>query len=248
VEIIFDRRVRRDTVGEFRTAIDRDNDGVVINAFYKHSRIKQYLKDGWALRIETVVDDPNDLGTRRRLEHLEELQAKSRAANSRLLHTERVGQGCVFASPAFERVASPTVEDGGQRAPALRFGDPRVMALAGALAASVHTVTGQITNKSLRALVTTLLHAPYPSNRMSYDLRRLRLKGLIERVEGTNAYRITPDGQRFAVFYTKLHNRLLRPLMAADQPPAPPEIRQALAALDQHVTHTIDLARLTAAA
>jgi hypothetical protein len=120
MEIIFDRRVRRDTAGEFRTAIDRDNDGVVINAFYKHSRIKQYLKDGRALRIETVVNDPNDLGIRRRLEHLEELQAKSRAANGRLLQTERVGQGCVFASPAFERVASPSVEDGGQRAPALR--------------------------------------------------------------------------------------------------------------------------------
>jgi predicted MarR family transcription regulator len=83
---------------------------------------------------------------------------------------------------------------------------------------------------------------------MSYDLRRLRLRGLIERVEGTNAYRITPDGQRFAVFYTKLHTRLLRPLMAADRPPSPPGIRQALATLDRHITRTIDLARLAKAA
>ncbi|WP_034268054.1 hypothetical protein [Actinospica robiniae] len=66
-------------------------------------------------------------------------------------------------------------------------------------------------------------------------------------IEGTNAYRITPDGQRFAVFYTKLHNRRLRPLMAADRPPAPPEIRQPPDTLDRHVTHTINLARLTAA-
>ena len=231
----------------YRTAIDREVDGVVLNAFWKHSRIKQYLKDGRALRIETVVNDPRDLGVYRRLENLDALQAKSRDANRRLLHTERVGQGCVFASPAFERVASPTVEDGGQRAPALRFGDPRVMALAGALAATVHTITGQITNKSLRALVTTLLATPYTSNRMSYDLRRLRLKGLIERVEGTNAYRITPDGQRFAVFYTKLHNRLLRPLMAADQPPSPPEILQALDVLSRHTDRSIALARLQAA-
>ena len=244
MEIIFNRQIRRNTPGEFRTAIDRDNDGVVINAFYKHSRIKQYLKDGRALRIETVVNDPWDLGILRRLEHLDELQAACRDANRRLLHTERVGQGCVFASPAFERIASPTVQDGGQRAPALRFGDPRVMALAGALAASVHTITGQITNKSLRALVTTLLGAPYTSNKMSYDLRRLRLKGLIERIEGANAYRLTPEGQRFAVFYTKLYNRLLGPLMAADQPPAPPEVQQALRTLHRHTDRTIDLARL----
>jgi hypothetical protein len=83
---------------------------------------------------------------------------------------------------------------------------------------------------------------------MSYYLRRLRLKGLIERVEGANAYRITPEGQRFAVSYTRVHNRLLRPLMAADQPPSSPEIRQALATLDRHATHTIDLAGLIATA
>lgn len=228
----------------YRTAIDRDNDGVVVNAFWKHSRIKQYLKDGRALRIETVVNDPNDLGVLRRLEHLPELQAKARDANRRLLHHERVGQGCVFESPAFARISCPTVEDGGQRAPALRFGDPRVMALAGALAACVHTVTGTVTNKSLRALVNPLLGTAYGSARMSYDLRRLRLKGLIERVPGSNAYRITETGLRFAVFYTKLHDRLLTPLMAADKPPAPTEVRQALATLQRHTDRSIGLARL----
>ena len=44
VEIIFGRRVRRDTIGTFRTAIDRrDNGGVLLNVFYRHSRIKQYF-------------------------------------------------------------------------------------------------------------------------------------------------------------------------------------------------------------
>ncbi len=63
VEIIFARRIRRDTAGTFRTAIDRrDNGGVIVNVFYKHSRIKQYLKDGRAMRIETVVNAPRDLG------------------------------------------------------------------------------------------------------------------------------------------------------------------------------------------
>ena len=132
-----------------------------MNAFYKHSRIKQYLKDGRALRIETVINDPYDLGCQRRLHNLPELQAKARAANRRLLDTERVGQGCVLASPAFERIAHPTTTVDGRRAPALRFGDPRVQALAGALSVSLLAVTG-ITNKSLRALMTGLLGEPYP--------------------------------------------------------------------------------------
>ena len=83
---------------------------------------------------------------------------------------------------------------------------------------------------------------------MTYDLRRLRLAGLIHRIEHTNRYVLTPDGIKFAVFYTKLHNRLLRPLMAADQAQAPPELRQALGVISQHVDDYISRARLGKAA
>ena len=141
---------------QFKTKIVTYGTEVNVNAFYRHSRIKQYLKDGRALRIETVINDPGDLGCLRRLIHLDELQARARAVNTTLLDTERVGQGCVLASPAFERIARPTLTEEGRRAPALRFGDPRVQALAGALCTSVLAVTG-ITNKSLRALMLGLL-------------------------------------------------------------------------------------------
>ena len=100
-----------------------------------------------------------DLGCNARLPNLDELQARARAANRRILETERAGQGTVLASPAFERVAHPTADAEGRRTPALRFGDPRVMALAGALCATLLAATG-ITNKSLRALMTGLLAAP----------------------------------------------------------------------------------------
>jgi hypothetical protein len=53
---------------------------------------------------------------------------------------------------------------------------------------------------------------------MTYDLRRLRLNGFIRRVEYANRYVLTPDGIRVAVFYTKLYNRLLGPLIAATSP------------------------------
>jgi hypothetical protein len=220
---------------------------VVVNIFYKHSRVKQYLKEGRAMRIETVINCPRDLACNARLPNLDELQAKARAVNGRILNAERAGQGTVLASPAFERIAHPSVTADGRRTPALRVGDPRVMALAGALCATLLAATG-ITNKSLRALMTGLLAAPCTGGQMTYDLRRLRLAGLIYRIEHTNRYVLTPDGTRFAVFYTKLHNRLLRPLMAADQPQAPPELRQALRAIDQHVDDYINHARLGKAA
>jgi hypothetical protein len=128
-------------------------------------------------------------------------------------------------SPAFERVARLTICDG-RRAPALRFGAHRVVALAGALCALVHPITGS-TNRSLRAQVAILLGVPYSASQISYELRRPRLKGLITRLPRSNTYVLTPDGQRVAIFYTKLHSRLPRPLLAAHDSPAPLALRQA---------------------
>jgi hypothetical protein len=91
------------------------------------------------------------------------------------------------------------------------------------------------TNRSLRARVSHLLGVAYTVNQMSYDLARLRMKGLLCRRPGTNTYDLTPDGLRVAIFYTKVHDRLLRPLVAADQPPAPPELRGALATIERHI-------------
>jgi len=246
IELIFRRGQRRGrpAAGQFKTKVVTYGTEVNVNAFYRHSRIKQYLKDGRALRIETVINDPDDLGCLRRLVHLDELQARARAVNTALLDTERVGQGCVLASPAFERIAQPTLTEDGRKAPALRFGDPRVQALAGALCTTSLAVTG-ITNKSLRALMTGLLGGGnYTMNQASYDLARLRTNGLITRIPAKNRYRLTNDGLRFAIFYTKVHDRLLRPLLAADQPPAPPPIRKALRTINIHIAETIDQARL----
>ena len=232
----------------FKTAIDRHTSGVTINVSYKHSRAKQYLKDGRALRIETVINDAYDIGLKRLLPNLDDLQAKARAINQRLLDTERVGQGTVLASPAFARIAQSTVTDDGSRAPALRFGDPRVQALAGALANMLFAVTG-ITNKRLRALMTGLLGSPYSMNQASYDLARLRRNSLITRVPDHNRYTLTPDGIGFAVFSTKVHDRILRPLLATrTQPHAPPELRAALHAIDRAVSQRLAHARLRTAA
>ena len=246
LKVVFNRRIRSDTKGEFATKVVTRGTDVTINAFYKHSRIKQYLKEGRALRIETVVNSPTDLGVQRRLTNLGELQDKARAANRRLLECERAGQGCAIETALWERCSQPSHEEG-QRTGALRFGDPRVMALTGALCTSLVSVVG-FTNKTLRGSVSSLLGAPYTQPQMTYDLRRLRLKGLVTRLPKSNTYTLTPDGQRVALFYTKLGRRLLPPLLAAHQPPAPPPLRQALRVIDTHITNYIDHAHLDHAA
>jgi Mn-dependent DtxR family transcriptional regulator len=97
-------------------------------------------------------------------------------------------------------------------------------------------------------LMTGLLGNPYSMNQASYDLARLSRNGLITRIPHRNRYTLTPDGLRFAIFYTKVHDRVLRPLMAGDQPQAPPPLRAALHTLDTEVTRRLAAARLPAAA
>ena len=246
VSIVFARPLRRPAKTDYGTRVFTTGTDVRIDFRYKHCRIKQYLKDGRALRVETVINNPTDLDVRRRLEHLGELIAKARQVNHRLLMIERAGQSCAIGSALFERIHLPYDREG-QRTGALRFGDTRVMALAGALCHQLHAVAG-FTNKTLRALVAAHLGHDYSQRRMSYDLRRLRLHGLIKRLPRSNTYVLTPDGIRVAVFYTKLQNRLLRPLLEADKPPAPTQVRRALTTLEHAVNDYILSARLTPAA
>jgi hypothetical protein len=230
----------------FRTRVFGPGTEVKMDFAYKHSRVKQYLKEGRALRIETVVSKPYDIGVLARIEHLPELVTKARQINDRLLMIERAGQGCAIGNTLFERTQQPYIWEG-QRTGALRFEDPRVMALAGALCVMVHAVSG-FTNKSLRSLVAGLLAADYSASQMTYDLRRLRLHGLIARVPRTNTYTTTPEGLRLAVFFTKVHRRLLAPLLDADKVPAPIDVRQALATLDRAVADYVQHARRGAVA
>jgi hypothetical protein len=243
-EIIFGRKVTALTPGQFSTRLLNRPDQVTVNLPYKHSRIKVYLKEDRALRVETVCNDPADLGCKRGLDNIGLIQARARDCNARLMQAIHAGQGSgCLASPAFERIAQPTLTKDGRRAPAIRFGDPRAQALAGTLATFGLTVTG-ITNKSLRAWMTGLLGQPYTMNKASYDLARLSRNGLITRRPHSNTYDLTPDGQLFAIFYTKVHDHVLYPLMAGQHITTPPELRRALRVIDRHVTTLTDAACL----
>jgi hypothetical protein len=244
--MVFSRPLRRPTKHLYRQRIFGTGTEVRMDFAYKHSRVKQYLKEGRALRIETVVNDPRDLDIARRLQHLPELQAAARQVNHRLLMIERAGQDCAIETALFERVSQPYAREG-QRTGALRFGDPRAMALTGALSVMVHAVSG-FTNKSLRSLVAGLLGADYTTHQMTYDLRRLRLHGLIQRLPHTNTYITTADGLRAAVFFTKVHDRILGPLLSPDRPPAPLELRRAMSTIDHVIEHYLLSARLGTAA
>ena len=240
VSLIFDRKINRRTPGRFRTRVITDGVVPSLHIDYKRSRIRQYHKLLEALRTETIINDTRDFGIGRRLENLAELRKIGFAANRRLLDVQRIGHDCFIGEAAFQDMQKP-VTVGEQRAAALRFADPRVQGLLHVLLLFL-LVQGTFRNKDLREHIAPLLGikpSQLSPGRVTYDLRRLRLHGLIERIPKTHRYRITAKGLRTAIFYTRLYNRSLRPGLAVISPdaanansPVARSIRAAEAALN----------------
>jgi hypothetical protein len=246
VRVIFARPVTNRTPGAFMTQVLQHGDMPCIRIGYKHSVLKQYLKDGRALRTEMMINNPQDFGSKRALVQFETLVALGRAINARLLAHERLSHDCFVPLEAVRRLGQSTVDGQGQRAPALRFGDQRVMALLAALAHWGHLPAG-LTNRTLRQHVGALLgEGTYSSAQMSYDLRRLRLKGLLRRVPRTQRYVLTDWGVKVAQFYTQLHTHLFRPGLAALVPAQalPGPLAQALTTVSDLIRSCVDEAHL----
>jgi len=238
VSVIFDRRIhtrgRQPTPSRFRTRIFTNGVTPSLHVEYKSSRIKQYHKEGRALRTETTINDSRDFGIGRRLCNLPALREVGFSTNRRLLDAQRLTHDPALGEHVFHHIAQPAVIDD-QRAPALRFGDPRVHALLAAIAIFRLQPRG-FTNRDLRTHLGPLLGlqpGDFTPGRMSYDLRRLRLRGLIERIPRTHRYRPTDLGWQVAVFFTRAYNRFLRTGIAdiADPPQRGP-IAAALSRLN----------------
>jgi hypothetical protein len=212
VQLIFDRRVRKDTPGRFRTRVLTEGVIPSLHVDYKNTKIKQYHKEGRALRTETTINNTYDFNINRGLNNLPALRKIGFQANRRLLDVQRLSHDCSLGEQAFRQLNEPTAVDG-QRVSALRFADPLVQALFSALLLFRLLPRG-FSNRELRDHWAPLAGKTSQSispGQMTYHLRRLRLHGLIERLPKSHRYRVTKQGWRIILFSTRSYNRWLRP-------------------------------------
>ena len=194
--------------------------------------IRGYPAEGRALRTETTINDTRDFGLPKRLTSLAALRQIGFTANRRLLGAQRLSHDPVRGAQAFTDLTTPIVTDRGTRIPGLRFGDPRTHALLQALLVHRLLVHG-FTNRDLRTLIAPLLGTTsqdITAGKMTYDLRRLRMHGLIQRIPHSRRYQITDTGLQHALFLTHAHDHLLRTGLAQITDPDPPtdsELRAA---------------------
>jgi hypothetical protein len=250
VQLIFERRVTKKTPGRFRTRVITEGVTPSLHVDYKRSHIKQYHKEGKALRTETTINDSRDFNIGKRLKNLPALREIGFAANRRLLEVQQVSQDCALGEDAFRRVDQPIVVDG-QRIAALRFSDSRVQALMHTLLLFLLLPRG-FSNGDLREYLAPMLGiAPslMTQGRMSYDLRRLRLHGLVERIPKSHRYRLTTFGLRTAYFFTRTYAHALRPGLAKITPVAPAAnsaLRRCFDKLDEAIAKHCEQAKIAA--
>src|SRR6266851_5321816 len=202
VNLLFPTRLTRRTPpprGGYHTRVITTGVAPSLHISYKHTDIKQYFKLGCALRTETTINDAKDFQPTKALETLGNLRTIGKQTNHRLLDAERLNHACSLQPSRFERLQQPIVL-GNRRVSALRFGDPRVHALLQAISHFTLVPEG-FQNRDLRPLVAALLGREldvYSRGAMMYDLRRLRLHGLIQRVPRTHRYIVALDGLQIA--------------------------------------------------
>jgi hypothetical protein len=236
VSLVFDRRIitkgHHPTPGHFRTRVITQGVTPSVYLDYKHTSVKQYHKEGRALRTETTINDTRDFGIGKRLTNLPALREVGFAANRRLLGAGRLSHNPIRAHEAFTAVHHPLITDTGQRIAALRLGDTRAHALLQALLI-FRLLPHGFRNPDLRGLLTEMLGRKPPeltAGQITYDLRRLRAHGLITRLPGTHRYQVTDTGLHHAMLLTHPQTRLLQPGLAQltdPDPPTPSTLRTA---------------------
>jgi len=215
VSLVFDRRLMRTgpraTPGRFRTRVITEGVTPSLHVDYKHTTIKQYHKEGRALRTETTINDTNDFGIRKGLVNLPALREIGLRANRRLLGVQRLDHDPITGTRDLHSVTDPITTATGTRVPGLRLGQQRSHALLSAVLTFRLQPDG-FTNRDLRGLTADLRGLPpdtVTTGQMTYDLRRLRTHGLISKIPHSHRYQVTDDGLRTAMFLTRVHDRLL---------------------------------------
>jgi hypothetical protein len=250
VQLVFGRRISKRTPGRFRTRVITEGITPSLHIDYKRSRIKQYHKEGRALRTETTINDPRDFGIGKRLSNLPALRRIGFQANRRLIDVQRISQDCAVGEDAFKGINEP-VEIDGQRASGLRFADMAVQALLSSLLVFRLLPRG-FSNRDLRDHWAPLLGKSTDDmtpGQMTYHLRRLRLHGLIKRITGTHRYQVTRQGWRAALFFTRTYNRVLRPGLAHIVPIEvldDSELRRGFDQIDEVISRWIEKAKVPA--
>jgi hypothetical protein len=193
----------------------------VLRTGFGGTTLKQYVKGKVLLRTETACFQLRDLSVPKDVQHLPKLRQVLGTSNARYLDAQQDVLASSVDRGQLERLRPPTVSAAGRRTPGLRLDDARLLAVLPALTCFAYLI-GKACFRTADLLgdVRRALDQPgYRLSQLRYDLGKLRGKGLVARLPGTQRYQLAAEGYRLAVLYQKVYHRLYAPLTAATLEP-----------------------------
>ena len=241
ITLLFGHKVTKSYRGRLQTTLEDLNLGSpVIRSYYKSSSAKQYVRDHKTLRTEPSTNDVRDFGVNKALEHLPELRQRLQHVAENYLNAQQDILETFLDRGELERLSQATVLANGKRIPGLKTTHPRQLALMHALVRFSHLAAGGVfTTTELHPYVLQALGrsiGQYKLGSLRYDLSKLRIKGLVEKIPQSRRYQLTAQGYRLCVAYLKLFEKFYSPLTSAILKPFSGDAQlpqQKLTALDQ---------------
>jgi hypothetical protein len=229
---IFGRKVTTRYRGKLETLIeDLDLPNPVIRSYYRHSSIKQYVRDHLLLRTEATSNNVANFGVPKAIEALPQLRTAMAAVNDRYLTVQQDILETFVDRGQLRQLAEPTRLPNGKRIPGLKLDHPRQLALMHALVRFAHIAAGDtFTTRDLHEPTAAALDTTIEQYRLAslrYDLSKLRAKGLVERVPRSRRYRLLPQGYAICLLFLKLFERVYAPLTAGLLRPVTADARLA---------------------
>ena len=251
ITVIFGRKVTKQYRGKLQTEIeDMDLPNPVVRSHYRNGFIKQYVRDHLILRTEPATNNVTDYGVNKSIEHLPALRDKMADIIDNYLDVQQDILETFVDRGQLRDLANPTLTPTGKRLPGLKLDNPRLLAVMHALvrfaqiAAASTFSTAEIYPHAVAALGSTTQQ--YTLASLRYDLSKLRVKGLVERLPRSRRYRLRATGYSVCLIFLKLFERVYAPCAAARLRPVlgdaalPPRRRSLLDRLYQRLDAALD--------
>jgi hypothetical protein len=219
ITVIFGRKITRQYRGKLQTVIeDMHLPNPVIRSHYGHGFVKQYVRDHVLLRTEPASNNVNDYGCKKAVEHLPQLRQKMSSVIDNYHNIQQDILETFVDRGQLHHLAEPTILPNGKRIPGLKLDHPRQLALMHALVRFSH-IAAQSTFRTSEIYADTLAALEvspqdYSLASLRYDLSKLRVKGLVERVPHSRRYRLLRNGYSVCLVFLKLFERIYAPLTA----------------------------------
>ena len=215
IAALFGKQNTRRVRGKLQNVMERVDHGMhVLRTWCRNSFLKQYEKAATFLRLELVSNNVRDFRLKKSLAHWEAMRARFREITDRFAAVQAQNLNVHGQFDVLARLAQPVIQ-GKTKVSGIKLEQKRILRLLEVLlqGAGGHLkvwTTAQLRNTVLDQC--SLKQKDYTLNQIRYDLRKLRLHGLIQRVPHSHAYRFTQKGYKLALLLIQLRRRIYGPV------------------------------------